>query len=313
MKIFSTTHARGLAKEVAKSLKTPLSRSERVVFPDKEKRIRILENVSGEHVVIFGSTGKTPDSFYMELFFLMDCVQRSGASKIELVIPYLSYQRQDHLFRLGEAVSLDVIVKTLEAVGAQKIITFDLHSIKIPEQFKIPITHLSALPLFAEEIKKIGVKDSVLVSPDKGGIRRIKLLSEMLSDMPFVSIEKNRDLSTGEVTSTRIDGKLSKTAFIVDDMISTGSTIQASIDLLLEKGALEVYVLATHPVLSKDAPQLLQKSKAKKIIVTNSLEVPEEKMFDKLKIISLAPLIAQELSAKGGFILSGFTVNGLKK
>lgn len=300
MKIFSTTHARGLAREVAKSLKIPLSRSEREVFPDREKRIRILENVSGEHVVIVGSTGKTPDSFYMELFFLMDAVQRSGASKIELVIPYLSYQRQDHLFRLGEAVSLDVIVKTLEAVGAQKIITFDLHSIKIPQQFKIPISHLSALSLFATEIKKIGTKDSVLVSPDKGGIRRIKLISEMLDGIPFVSIEKNRDLATGEVTSTRIDGKLGKIGFIVDDMISTGSTIDACIKLLLKSGASDVYVLATHPVLSKEAPSLLQNSKAKKIIVSNSLEIPEEKMFEKLKIVSLAPLIAEELSSGVG-------------
>src|SRR3989344_3206863 len=231
----------------------------------------------------------------MELFFLMDAVKRAGAKRVDLVIPYLSYQRQDHLFREGEAVSLDVIVKTLEVMDASKIITFDLHSIKIPEEFKIPITHLSALPLFSEEIKKIGVSNSVLVSPDKGGIRRIKLLSEMLGGLPFVSIEKNRDLATGEVVSTRIDGELSEKAFIVDDMISTGSTIQASIDLLLQEGAKEVYVMATHPVLSKDAQILLQKSKAKKIIVTNSLEVPEEKMFEKLKIISLAPLIAKEL------------------
>lgn len=280
---------------MAKGLGVPLSKTERTVFPDKEKRIRILERVLDQNVVVIGGTGKTPDSFYMELFFLMDAVKRSGAKRVDLVIPYLSYQRQDHLFREGEAVSLDVIVKTLEATDASRIITFDLHSIKIPEQFKIPIIHSSALPLFAQEIKKIGVRDCVLVSPDKGGIRRIKLLSEMLSGMPFVSIEKNRDLATGEVTSTRIDGKLSKKAFIVDDMISTGSTILSSIDLLLEEGAKEVYVMATHPVLSKDASLHLQKSKAKKIIVTNSLEVPEEKMFEKLKIISLAPLIVEEL------------------
>src|SRR3989344_6038131 len=229
MMIFATTHAKGLAKEVAKALGMTLGKRERTVFPDKEKRIRILEKVLDQNVVIIGGTGKTPDSFYMELFFLMDAVKRAGAKRVDLVIPYLSYQRQDHLFREGEAVSLDVIVKTLEVMDASKIITFDLHSIKIPEEFKIPITHLSALPLFSEEIKKIGVSNSVLVSPDKGGIRRIKLLSEMLGGLPFVSIEKNRDLATGEVVSTRIDGELSEKAFIVDDMISTGSTIQASI------------------------------------------------------------------------------------
>lgn len=295
MKIFATTHARHLAREVAKNLDLPLGRTERTVFPDKEKRIRILEKVLDENVVIIGGTGKTPDSFYMELFFLMDAVKRSGAKRVDLVIPYLSYQRQDHVFRDGEAVSLDVIVKTLEAIGAKSIITFDLHTIKIPEVFNIPTTHLSALPLFAEEIKKIGVSDSVLISPDKGGIRRIKILSEMLGGMPFSSIEKNRDLATGEVESIRIDGKLSKIAIIVDDMISTGGTILASIDLLLRSGAKEVYVMATHPVLSKDASQKLQSSRAKKIIVTNSLEVPEGKMFEKLKILSIAGIIAEKL------------------
>lgn len=300
MKIFATTHARSLAREVAKVLGIAFARTERTVFPDKEKRIRILDKVLDENVVLIGGTGKTPDSFYMELFFLMDALKRAGAKRVDLVIPYLSYQRQDHLFRYGEAVSLDVIVKTLEAIGAKSLITFDLHTIKIPEEFNIPISHLSALPLFAEEIKRIGMSDCVLVSPDKGGIRRIKILSNLLGGLPFASIEKNRDLSTGEVVSTRVDGELFRKAFIVDDMISTGSTILASIDLLLEEGADEVYVMATHPVLSKDASLNLQNSKAKKIIVTNSLEVPEEKMFDKLKILSIAPLIAAELTAKDG-------------
>ncbi len=293
MKIFATAHAKGLASEVAKSLAIPLGKVEKTVFPDKEKRIRILDEVASEDVVIFGAAGKNPDSFYMELFFLMDAALRRGAKKFDLVIPYLSYQRQDHLFRQGEAVSLDVIVKTLEAVGAQRIITFDLHSIKIPEQFSIPIAHLSALPLFASEIKKIG--DGVLVSPDMGGIRRIKLLSEMLSDMPFVSIEKNRDLETGEVSSKKINGELSDTAFIVDDMISTGGTIDASIDLLIEKGVKEVYVFATHPVFSKESPKILQNSKAKAVYVTNSLEIPDEKKFEKLRILSLSTLVAKEL------------------
>jgi ribose-phosphate pyrophosphokinase len=294
MIIFSTTHAKDLAFEVSKSLNISFGKVEKTVFPDKEKRIRILDKVVGQDVIIFGSAGKNPDSFYMELFFLMDAVQRGGANKIRLVVPYLSYQRQDHLFREGEAVSLDVIVKNLEAIGAKHLITFDLHSIKIPEQFSIPVSHISALSLFAEKIRGIG-KEGALVSPDMGGIRRIKLLSEMLGNMPFVSVEKNRDLATGAVESKTINGVLSKTVFIVDDMISTGGTIVASIDLLIKNGVDEIYVFATHPVLSMEASYVLQNSKAKKIFVTNSLEVPEENKFEKLEILSLAPIIASEI------------------
>ena len=294
MKILATSHARGLAGEVAKLNSLKLGKVERKVFPDREKRLRILDDLGSGRVIIFGSSGKNPDQFYMELFFLMDAAQRRGVTSFDLVIPYLSYQRQDHLFREGEAVSLDVIVKTLEAVGAQRIITFDLHSIKIPEQFSISIHHLSALPLFAEKIRKIG-GEGTLISPDMGGIRRIKLLSDLLDGMPYATIEKNRDLSTGEVSSKKINGSLSKTAFIVDDMISTGGTMSASIDLLLKNGVEEVYVFATHPVLSKESPQILQASKAKRIFVTNSLEIPEDRKFEKLEVISLAPLISEEI------------------
>jgi ribose-phosphate pyrophosphokinase len=335
VKIFSGSSNKPLAEKIAKSLDAPFSPLEIFVFPDGERRVKVEDKIVDEETAVVQSTNTPADTNYMELFFIVDALKRSGASKVSAVIPYLGYQRQDHIFRDGEAVSLEVIIETLEAVGVNKIITVDLHSVKIPELFKIPILHLSALELFAEEIEKLlalrstqkfsssqhdetfsnnskvrpvsvqsenfvspragDLKSSfVLVSPDMGGIRRIKILSELLNNAQWATIEKNRDLETGIVTADKIEGDsvYGKTAIIVDDMISTGKTINTACKLLEKQGARDIYVFATHAVFSKEAPEILQNSKAKEIFVTDSVFVPEEKYFPKLKILSIDSLIA---------------------
>jgi ribose-phosphate pyrophosphokinase len=143
------------------------------------------------------------DQNYMELFFIIDGLIRSGAQTVTAVIPYLGYQRQDHVFRDGEAVSLDVVIRTLESVGADQVVTFDLHSIKIPEVFTIPVKHLSALPRFANKIKELG--EGILVSPDMGGLRRISKMSELLDGMDWIATVKDRDLDTGQIVIEKIE------------------------------------------------------------------------------------------------------------
>ncbi len=297
MKLFSGSSNRPLAERIAKELHVSLSSLEMFIFPDGERRIRIEENVVEEDTVIIQPTATPGDQNYMELFFIADGLRRSGARLLTAVIPYLGYQRQDHVFRDGEAVSLEVIVKTMEAVGIQKLISFDLHSIKIPEVFKIPVTHLSALPLFAKLIKekKWDNTDTVLVSPDKGGIRRIKILSEMLGDLPYATIVKNRDLATGFVEAASIDGPIGKRMIMVDDMISSGSTMIKAAELLQSKGTEKVIAMATHPVFSSDAPNLLEDSQISKIYVTDTVYIPKEKYFSKLHMLSVAEMIATEL------------------
>ena len=156
MKIFSGTASKNLAQKTADVLKIKLSKLELRIFPDEEKRIRVVEKIIGEECIVVQSASTIADKNYMELFFIADALKRSGARAVTAVIPYLGYQRQDHVFRSGEAVSLEVIIKMLEAVGVDRVITFDLHSIKIPELFHIPVVHLSALPLFAEKIRILG-------------------------------------------------------------------------------------------------------------------------------------------------------------
>lgn len=294
MKVFAGGANKPLASKIAQKLDTNLAPLEIHVFPDGEKRVRVLDKVVGEDCIVVQPTSADPDKNYMELFFIVDALKRSGANNIKAVIPYLGYQRQDHVFRIGEAVSLEVIATLLKWCGVDEIVAFDLHSIKIPEIFKIKLTHLSALSLFAKEIKKMG-DDTVLVSPDMGGVRRIKILSEMLGEMPYAVIEKDRDLATGEVSMSGIDGEVKENAVIVDDMISTGGTIVGASDLLKKKGAKNIYVFATHAVFSDDAPKILGGSLLQKVFVTDTINIPKEKRFPKLEILSVAAMIAEEL------------------
>lgn len=297
MKLFSGSTNKLLAEKISKEANIPLGKLEIFKFPDSETRVRVLDDVVDEDVWVVQSRGKNPDSSYLELFFIVDALKRSGAKSVGAIIPYLSYQRQDHVFRSGEAVSLEVIVKTLERVGSDKIITLDLHSIKIPELFNIPIVHLSALSLFAREIKKkfSNLEEVVLVSPDMGGIRRIKILADELN-VPYLTIEKNRDLESGEVESAKFHGEIKETAIIVDDMISTGGTINAAAQLLLKNGAKKVYAFATHPVFSRETPVFFESPLITEVFVTDSIKISKDKHFPKLIIVSVAGLIGKELN-----------------
>lgn len=299
MLIFSGTSNPTLAKKIAENLDSKISKLEIHKFPDKEVRVRLLENVVEKSPVIVQSTGVHPNHYYMQLFFILDALKRSGAEAITLVIPYLGYQRQDHIFRDGEAVSLEVIVNLIKAMKVDRVISFDFHSPRIVEFFldkKIKMDHLSALPVFAKEIEKMDLENVVLVSPDMGGIRRIKILAELLGNKAsFVSIEKNRDLATGEIESNKINGEVKKIAVIVDDVISTGNTLIAAAQLLRKNGAEEIYVMATHGIFAGEAPVNLQNSIIKQVTVTDTIEVRPKRRFEKLNIVSVSSLIAEAI------------------
>lgn len=299
MLIFSGSSNKNLAKKVAKQLRLSLSEIEIHTFPDKENRVRVIDKVLDQDVVVVQSTGVSPNRYYMELFFILDSLKRSGAKSVTIVIPYLGYQRQDHIFRSGEAVSLEVIVNLIKTLRVDKVISFDLHSLRIEEFFKtkrIKLSHLSALSVFAKEIKKMAGGDLILVSPDMGGIRRIQLLAELLGNkIPCISIEKNRDLNTGEVKSTKVNGEVKKRAIIVDDVISTGKTLISAADLLKKNGAEEIYVMATHGIFAGDGPKDLEESIIKKVIVSDTIEVRKNRRFSKLEVVSIAKSIVEEL------------------
>jgi ribose-phosphate pyrophosphokinase len=299
MKIFSGNSNKKLAVKIAAKLGLDLSPVEIFVFPDLEKRIRIQEKVLDEDCVIIQSASTPPDENYMELFIMVDALKRSGAKTIKAIIPYLGYERQDHIFREGEAVSLEVIAEILKTVGVTEVYSFDLHSPKIPEIFTIPTHELSALEIFAEKIKKeFNLSEIVLVSPDMGGIRRIRKISEMLGNVPYATITKNRDLSSGEINDSGIEGDVrGRSAIVVDDMISTGKTMVEGAEMLIEKGALKVFVYATHAVLARDAGKLLQHSIIERVVVSDTIDVPAFKDFPKLEVVSIAEVAAKAIKS----------------
>ncbi len=298
MKIFSGSSNEPLAQKIAAQLGIPLSTVENHVFPDGERRVKLQDDVVGEDVVIVQPTCPPVDTNQIELCFLLDAARRSGARQVTAVVPYLGYQRQDHIFREGEARSLEVIVKMMETSGASGFLGVDLHSIKIPELFSIGVTHISALPLFAEKIHEFtdDFSQACLVTPDMGGIRRIELLKDLVGDIDFVSVEKDRDIVTGEIQVAKVHGTVKKTCFIVDDMISSGKTIAESISALSAQGGKRFIVMATHPVFSDKAPKLLQDSGAERVFVTDTIQIPDKKRFQKLEVLSVAQLIASSLS-----------------
>lgn len=313
MKLFSGSSNKPLAEKIAETLRLTVSPIETMIFPDGERRVKLNDSVVDEDTIIVQSTNTPVDQNYIELFFIIDALKRSGARSVTAVIPYLGYQRQDHVFRDGEVVSLEVMIRFLESLKVDKVISIDLHSIKIPELFTIPVTHLSALPLFAERINSKAfnalvsdnpeeyLKNTILVSPDMGGLRRIEQMSERLKGLPWIATVKDRDLRTGNITIKKFEGPLSqadlpgKRALIVDDMISSGGTVVQSTQLLKDNGVVSCDVFATHAIFSEEAPELLQESSIDRVYVTDSVFIPEEKFFPKLHVLSEAEMIANKL------------------
>lgn len=287
-----------LSEGIAKKAGSLIFYPEITVFPDSEQRVRIpQEKIAGEKVFLVKSISAPVDSAVVQLSFIVDALNKNGADKVIGIIPYIPYMRADHMFRTGEAVPLEVIIKMIEDAGLHEIIAVDPHSIKIPELFKIPIHSLTALKIFAQKIKEIepDKKKITIVSPDMGGIRRLKQLDKILGNVNQVVINKDRNYETGSIRVAEYEGVIRDKCFIIDDIISTGKTIVQAVDTLVQNGAEDVYVFGTHPVLSENASELLENSKAEKIFVTDSIPVPDEKKFKKLEVLSIADLVGKEI------------------
>ncbi len=287
-----------LSENIARNLNSEIIYPEITIFPDTEQRIRINREVAGEKVYVVKSLGRPVDTSVMQLSFTVDALNKNGADKVIGIIPYIPYMRADHVFRTGEAVPLEVVINMIQDSGLNEIIFVDPHSIKIPEMFKIDKKVLSAIPLFAEKIKEIepDKNNITIVSPDMGGRRRLDLVDQILGGVNQVSVNKDRDYETGSVSVAEHIGEIKGKCFIIDDIVSTGKTIAQAVKTLLDNNAEEVYVFGTHPVFSEDAHILLRDSGAKRIFVTDSIPIPEDKKFEKLEIISIADLITERIT-----------------
>jgi ribose-phosphate pyrophosphokinase len=295
MKLFSLNSNLGLAEEIAKVIGVELGKTSVTRFSDGEIQINIEESIRGCDVFVIQSTSGPVNEHLMELLIMIDALKRASAKTINIVMPYYGYARQDRKARAREPITAKLVANLLETAGATRVITLDLHAPQIQGFFDIPIDHLMGVPILSEYFKtKKFNHDIVIVSPDHGGVTRARKLAERLK-APIAIIDKRRPKpNVAEVMNIvgNIDGKV---AILIDDIIDTAGTITLAANALIENGAAEVYACCTHPVLSGPAINRIENSKIKELIVTNSIALPEEKKIEKIRELSVAPLIGEAI------------------
>lgn len=294
LKLISGTANRPLAEEIAKKLKIPLTEVEVKRFNDGEIYARVLESIRGADVYVIQPTCPDVNDNLMELLIIMDALKRSSPSRITAVIPYFGYARQDKKIKPREPITAKLVSRMIEIAGAQRAIMFDLHCPQIQGFFDIPSDNLDLLPTFTEYIINKGLKDIVMVAPDVGGTIRARLLAKILNT-PIAIIDKRRPKQGVAEVENVIGDVKGKTAIIVDDMIDTAGTIAEAAKILVKQGAKGVYVFATHALLSGPAVERLEKAPIEEVILTNTMPIPDEKKIGKLKIISVADLLAETI------------------
>ena len=284
-----------MAKKIADAVGVPLGKTSVDRFSDGEIRINIEESIRGDEIFIIQSTSAPVNDNLMELLIMIDALRRASASTINVVMPYYGYARQDRKARSREPITAKLVADMLEKAGADRVIVLDLHAAQIQGFFDIPVDHLMGAPLLADYFLKNGLeKDAVVVSPDHGGVTRARKLAEFLK-APIAIIDKRRPKANVAEIMNIIGSVDGKRCIIIDDMIDTAGTITLASQALMDAGAKEVYACATHPVLSGPAIERLDKSPIKKIIVTDSIQLPEEKQIDKLTQVSVGPLIGDAI------------------
>lgn len=293
-KMFTLNSNRKLAEEMAQILGCELGKSSVTRFSDGEIQINIEESVRGSEVYLIQSTSQPGNEYIMELLIMIDALKRASAKTINVVVPYYGYARQDRKARSREPITAKLIANLLETAGATRVIAMDLHAPQIQGFFDIPVDQLLGVPILSNYFEQKGLEDIVVVAPDNGGVVRARKMASRLN-APIAFIDKRRpEPNVAEVMNIVGDIK-GKNAIIIDDLIDTAGTITLAANALIEQGATNVYACCTHPVLSGPAINRIVASPIKELVVTNTIELPEEKIINKITSLSVAPLLADAI------------------
>jgi ribose-phosphate pyrophosphokinase len=293
-KMFALNSNQKLAREMANLLGCELGKSSVSRFSDGEIQINIEESVRGSEVYLVQSTSQPGNEHIMELLIMIDALKRASAKMINVVMPYYGYARQDRKARSREPITAKLIANLLETAGATRMLTMDLHASQIQGFFDIPVDQLLGVPILSEYFQNKGLEDIVIVAPDNGGIVRARKMASRLQ-APIAFIDKRRpEPNVAEIMNIigNIEGK---NAIIIDDLIDTAGTITLAANALVEKGAKSVYACCTHPVLSGPAISRIESSPIKELVVTNTIELPDEKLLNKIKSLSVVPLLVEAI------------------
>ncbi len=293
LRIFTGSAHPALAQEVVNILGVPLGKSTSLSFDDSETYITIDEVVRDQDIFLIQTCSAPVNDRLMEMILYLDAFRRASAHSISLVIPYFPYARQDRMAHGREAISARVVANLLECEGAGRVIFFDIHNPAIQGFFNIPVDPLSAIRLLANYFRKPEYKNAAIVSPDVGRASLAGKYAALL-DLPLVIMHKRRS-SPAEVKTTHIVGDITgRRPIIVDDLIASGSVLK-QIDDLYKHGAEGKACLAiTHPVLLHSALTILDHDdRIEKLVVTNTLPIPTEKLHPKIEVLSVAPMLAE--------------------
>lgn len=295
LKIFSLNSNRELAEEIAKEVGIELGKSSVTHFSDGEIQINIEESIRGCHVYVIQSTSNPVNQNLMELLIMIDALKRASAATINIVMPYYGYARQDRKARSREPITAKLVANLIETAGATRMITLDMHAPQIQGFFDIPIDHLNAVRLLSDYFSERHLGDDlVVVSPDHGGVTRARKMADRLK-APIAIIDKRRPRPNVAEVMNIVGNVEGKVCIIIDDIIDTAGTITLAAKALREAGATKVYACCSHPVLSGPAMKRIEESPIEKLVVTNSIALPEEKWIDKMEQLSVAALLGEAI------------------
>ena len=296
--VFSGRANPELAQAVAEGLGTQLVPTQAYDFANSETYVRFDESVRGCDAFVIQSHTAPVNQWIMEQLIMVDALKRASAKRITVVAPFYGYARQDKKSRGREPISARLVADMFKTAGANRLMAVDLHTDQIQGFFDGPVDHLQALPVITDYVaKKYGDENLAVVSPDAGRIKVAEAWSKRLNGAPLAFIHKTRDVTRpNQSVANRVVGSVEgRTCLLVDDMIDSGGTICHAADALMNAGAVSVVIASTHAIFSDPAVERLANSVAREVIVTDTLPITDEKKFDKLTVLSIAPLLSQAI------------------
>jgi len=307
LRIFSGSAHPSLAKEIASLLNVAIGKSSTAIFPDSEIHVEIEEAVREQDIFFIQPCPPPVNNYLMELVFYLDAFRRASAHSVSVVIPYFPYARQDRMARGREAISARVVANLLEMEGASRVIFVDIHNPAIQGFFNIPVDPLTAIPVLGAYFQKPEFQDAAIVSPDVGRAGLAGKYAEFLN-LPLVVMHKRRNYQEKKVITTHVVGDIvGKRPILIDDVIASGSILD-QLDALYDSGAKGKAVFSiTHPILLPTAISKLENDdRVEKLVVANTVPVPEEYRRNKVEVLSIAPLLAEIINR----IHQGISITG---
>ena len=296
IKIFAGNSHPELAEEIANLLGLTLGNSKVSTFSDGEISVDINETVRGADVFIVQSTSSPVNNNLMELLIMIDAFKRASAGRITAVIPYYGYARQDRKAKSRDPITAKLVANLLTAAGADRVLTMDLHAAQIQGYFDIPVDHLLGQNLLANYFNKMGLEDITVVSPDLGSVTRSRKFANQLDgDVPLAIIDKRRPKANVSEVMNLIGDVKDRNIIMLDDMIDTAGTITNAANALKKFGAKDIYACCTHAVLSGPAIERIKESSITKLIVLDTIKLPEEKKLDNIEVLTVADLFADAI------------------